>query len=73
VITVGCTIATITPDAAPTSGLVYSLYDGPLIIDLSTWQYTQTPPCDYTVVNSWTWTIPADAQTFIQDNIPTNY
>ena len=40
VITVGCTISTITPDAAPTSGLTYTLYDGPLVIDLSTWAYT---------------------------------
>ena len=30
VITVGCTISTITPDAAPTSGLTYVLYDSPL-------------------------------------------
>ena len=36
-ITVGCTIATITPDAAPTepsTTLTYNLYDGPLLIDL---------------------------------------
>ena len=73
VITVGCTIATITADPAPTSDLTYSLYDGPKVIDLSTWVYHQTPPCDYTVVNSYSWTIPTDAQSFIQDNIPTNY
>ena len=60
-ITVGCTIATITPDAAPTSGLTYNLYDTPLLIDLSSWAYTQTPPCDYTVVNSFTWTVPSAA------------
>jgi hypothetical protein len=70
---VGCTIATITPDAAPTSGLTYNLYDGPLIIDLSTWLYTQTPPCDYTIVDSFTWTIPTDALDFIKSNIPSNY
>jgi hypothetical protein len=65
IITVGCTISTITPDAAPNSGLTYTLYDGPLIIDLSTWAYTQTPPCDYTIVSSYTWAIPADASSFV--------
>jgi hypothetical protein len=70
VITVGCTIATITPDAAPTSGLTYNLYDAPLVIDLQTWAYTQTPPCAYTFVSAFTWTIPTDASTFILDNQP---
>ena len=40
VITVGCTIATITPDGPPTSGLTYILYDSPLLIDLQTYAYT---------------------------------
>ena len=61
VITVGCTISTITPDAAPTTGLTYVLYDSPLLIDLQTYAYTQTPPCDYTVNNSYSWTIASDA------------
>ena len=42
-ITVGCTISTITPDAAPTSPtttLTYVLYATPMLIDLSSWAYT---------------------------------
>ena len=40
VITVGCTIATMTPASPPTSGLTYVLYDSPLLIDLQTFAYT---------------------------------
>ena len=40
VITVGCTISTMTPDAAPSSGLTYILYDNPLLIDLASYGYT---------------------------------
>ena len=72
-ITVGCTIATITPDAAPTeptTTLTYNLYDVPLLIDLASWAYTQTPPCDYTVDNSFSWTVAGTATHFIFDSVP---
>ena len=68
VITVGCTIASIAADAAPTepgTDLTYDLYDGPLILDLSTWAYTQTPSCAYTFTSSYAWTIPADGTEYI--------
>ena len=72
VITVGCTIATITPDAAPATQ-VYNLYDSSLIVDLSTWAYTQDPSCDYSFSSSYEWEIPSDGTEYITDSVPSNY
>ena len=69
IITVGCIITDITADAAPSepsTNLTYNLYAAPLLIDLNSWAYTQTPPCAYTWISVFTWTIPAAGQTYIQ-------
>ena len=46
--------------AAPTVGLTAELYTLHTI-DLKSTIYTQQPPCAYTVINSYAWTIPVGA------------
>jgi hypothetical protein len=58
-IDVSCTITSIDTVAPPTTGLTYTLYDTTLPIDLSSNVYVQVPPCGYTLVNDFTWTIDA--------------
>ena len=57
-ITVGCTIASVPNPSPPTTGLEYFLYDSQLVIPLSSIPFTQSPPCDYTTVDTITWTNP---------------
>jgi ribosomal protein L11 len=64
-ITVGCIVTSIAAASPPTSGLTYNLYDAPLLIDLTTYAYTQTPPCGYSFTEVFTWTIPTAAQPYI--------
>jgi hypothetical protein len=72
-ITVGCTVTGITaaaPPASPAVTLTYNLYAAPLLIDLTTWAYTQAPSCGYTFTQAFTWTIPAAASSYIQQSTP---
>ena len=72
-ITVGCQITGVAAAAAPAEPavtLTYNLYAAPLLIDLSTWAYTQTPSCAYSYTEVFTWTIPAAATNYIQQSTP---
>ena len=60
-ITVGCQITAVNAAAAPTTGLTYTLYSTPLLIDLKTWAWTQVPSCGFTFSSAYSWTIPTAA------------
>lgn len=64
-IIVQCTIASIPNPTNPTTGktLTYTLYDPTLKIDFSNIVYTQSPPCEWPVAESFTFTIPGAAAT----------
>lgn len=67
-ITVGCRITAIAAAAAPASPavtLTYNLYSPPLLINLATWVYTQTPSCGYTYTEAFTWTIPGAVTSYV--------
>jgi hypothetical protein len=65
-----CTIASIPNPTNPTQGktLSYTLYDPTLKIDFSNIVYTQSPPCEWPVVESFAFTIPAAATTVMSQN-----
>jgi hypothetical protein len=56
-ITVTCVVTSITQPAAPTTNLSYTVYDkSNSHHSFTTSQYTQTPPCGYTMTSVFTWT-----------------
>ena len=67
VLTVGCTITAVaspTSPVQPTWSLTYNIFDAPLIIDLSTIDYPQTPLCGRVVSETFSWpTFPATGTT----------
>lgn len=54
-LTVTCTVLSITPPAAPVSGLTYTVYDETLTFDFTASVYTQVPDCMWPVANSYSW------------------
>ena len=56
VVTVQCTVTSITQPAAPTSGLEHIVYGTSISFDFTNEAYTQTPDCGYAYTNSFTWT-----------------
>ena len=59
IVTVTCTIVSIA-DPTPPSTYTYYVYDPTMTVDLTATVYTQSPPCEYPAVNSFTWVIPSD-------------
>ena len=53
------------------SVLVYAA--NPLLIDLSTPGFVQTPACGYGLINTYTWTIPAGAPITQDTSTPKNW
>lgn len=64
-VTITCTIASIPNPTNPTAGktLSYTLYDPTLKIDFSNIVYTQSPPCEWPVSQSFAFTIPTNGST----------
>jgi hypothetical protein len=57
IVTVTCTVVSISSPAAPTTGLSYSIFDPSLTIPIPG-DFVQTPACGYTGTESYVYTIP---------------
>ena len=62
VVTVDCTLTAVADPGNPATQ-TYTIYDPTMTIDLTALGivYTQTPPCELAVTESYAWTIPAGA------------
>ena len=54
-VTVGCVIGSIVTEGPPSTQTI-ELYADPTFIDLTSWTYTQSPDCGFTVDHSFAWT-----------------